>query len=278
MRWTGWWCKCPKNRSDAVGRGLHPAWAILALFALTGAGLAQDGTIVRSPPADCLGVITAAEYDGPTGRYDHGILGDAIEWGALHLTTRGSGTCTGQTPDVEVTLPETMVFEDTAPRLADITGDGTPEVITVETRIDLGARLAVWGITATGVARIAVTPFIGATHRWLAPVGAADLDGDGTVEIAFVDRPHLTRELAVWRYDNGSFAEIARTSGLTNHRIGDPTISGGIRDCGDGPELITADSRWQTVMATRLVGTRLVSRSIGSLTGRDGFTKALACR
>ena len=48
------------------------------------------------------------------------------------------------------------------------------------------ARLAVWG--AGG--RLAAIPFIGTRFRWLAPLGAADLDGDGRVEIAYAETPH----------------------------------------------------------------------------------------
>jgi hypothetical protein len=46
---------------------------------------------------------------------------------------------------------------------------------------------------------LAATPHIGSANRWLAPIGAADLDGDGRVEIAYVDRPHLARTLRIWR-------------------------------------------------------------------------------
>jgi hypothetical protein len=43
--------------------------------------------------------------------------------------------------------------------------------------------------------------------------------------------------------------ETARLAGLTNHRIGDDFISGGVRDCGAGPELILASRDW-----TRVIG------------------------
>jgi hypothetical protein len=43
--------------------------------------------------------------------------------------------------------------------------------------------------------------------------------------------------------------ETARLAGLTNHRIGDDFISGGVRECGQGPELILASRDW-----TRIIG------------------------
>ncbi|WP_267140265.1 FG-GAP repeat domain-containing protein [Anianabacter salinae] len=187
--------------------------------------------------------ITAADYADPTTRYDHGILGDAVEWGTLVLTL-SNGTRR------RLVLPESRVFEDVAPRLADLDLDGAPEVIAVETDIARGARLSVYDETGL----VAATPHIGQTHRWLAPVGAADLDGDGRVEIAYVDRPHLARVLRVWRFEDGALREIAAADGLTNHRIGDPAIAGGLRDCGAGPEMITLDAGWARVMASRLAG------------------------
>ena len=32
-------------------------------------------------------VITKARYEAPTTRYAHGVLGDAVEWGALVIET-----------------------------------------------------------------------------------------------------------------------------------------------------------------------------------------------
>ena len=38
----------------------------------------------------------------------------------------------------------------------------------------------------------------------LAPLGAADLDGDGKIELAYIDRPHLAKILRIWRFDDGA--------------------------------------------------------------------------
>ncbi|PRX38330.1 hypothetical protein SAMN05216257_103143 [Meinhardsimonia xiamenensis] len=212
--------------------------------------------------------ITSAHYTEPTTRYPHGVLGDTLEWGALTLTlSDGSAR--------HIRLPQTRVFEDITPRLSDIDGDGAPEVIAVESDSARGARLAI--LDENGL--VAATPFIGRRFRWLAPLGAADLDGDGAVEIAWIDRPHLAKTLRVWRYSGGRLVEVAQLPGLTAHRIGEPFISGGIRDCGDRPEIITADAGWTRVMATRLDGGRLVARPLGPLDpGRTTLHAALACR
>jgi hypothetical protein len=184
---------------------------------------------------------------------------------------------------LSATWSRPVVFEDTAPRLVDLDGDGRPEIVTVEAHERFGARLSVWQADADGLRRAASTPWIGQRFRWLAPLGAADLDGDGRIEIAYVDRPHLARILRVWRVDidatgGMTLREIARAPGLTNHRLGDPEIPGGIRTCSGEPEMITANADWSRVMATRLMPDgSLQSRGIAAW--RPGaLADALACR
>lgn len=210
--------------------------------------------------------INRADYAAPTTRYAHGVLGDAVEWGALRLVLSDGRRIT-------FTLPETLVFEDITPRLADLDGDGTPEVIVVESSLTTGARLAVWGPSG----RIAATPHIGTRNRWLAPVGAADLDGDGRVELAYVDRPHLAKQLRIWRFDAGTLSHVADAEGLTNHKIGWDFIPGGIRDCGTGPQIITADAGWINVMASRFDGARLTSQVLAPYSAPRDLDTALDC-
>ncbi len=105
----------------------------------------------------------------------------------------------------------------------------------------------------------------------------ADLDGDGLIEIAYIDRPHLAKTLRVWRFMDGASGPVAELSGLTNHRIGERDIGGGIRDCGNGPEMITANADWTQVMATTLTDGQLTTRAIGAHVDRGSFATALAC-
>ena len=170
------------------------------------------------------------------------------------------------------------MFEDTGPRIADLDGDGRNEVVVVETRLDRGAALAIYGLRDDRLVKLSATPNIGRPHRWLAPAGVADLDGDGVLEIAYVDRPHLDRVLQIWRYGDGRLTEVAAARGLTNHRIGDRAISGGVRSCGGRPELILADPDWRRLRAVRLDGATLVARDAGPIRGPGAFARALACR
>lgn len=248
----------------------------------TAAALALGLALAAAPAA--AQEIAAARYADPTTAYPHGVLGDDEEWGTLVVDvrrTRGKegGLFSGHvTLTYEIAALQDMVFEDTAPRLWDVTGDGSPEVVVVASHQQYGAQLVVIGLDAEAdLAYLAATPLIGTRFRWLAPVAAADLDGDGHVEVAFVDRPHLAKTLRVWRYADGDFREIATLGGVTNHQIGDPAIRGGLRDCGQGPELILADADWTRAVSVRLTATGITGTLLGPIATRRDLDAARAC-
>lgn len=230
---------------------------------------------------DGIGIFQAW-FDDATTRYDHGVLGDAVEAGSLHAYSPDAGnTC----QHLSVTLDADHVFEDLAPRLSDLDGDGRAEIVVVRSHAARGAQLAIYGPAGDGasLSLIAATPYIGRRNRWLAPIGIADLDGDGFQEIAYIDRPHLARILRVWRYlpdgrGGGRLEEVAAAQGLTNHRIGEDFITGGIRHCGAGPEIVTADADWRRVVLTTLAadGT-LTGRAVADFAPRT-MREVLGCR
>lgn len=212
--------------------------------------------------------LVSATYSEPTTRYPHGVLGDKIEHGALVLGYAGVAN------KIVIRLPHERVFEDTAPRMVDVDGDGKREVVVVESHKNQGARLSIYN----GGGLIAATPYIGQGNRWLAPVAIADLDGDGLVELAYVDRPHLAKTLRVWRFENGALTQIAALEGLTNHRIGERDIAGGLRNCGEGPEMIVARADWRLLMSVTFDGGTLMARELGIHKDRSSFSAALACK
>lgn len=213
--------------------------------------------------------ITGARFEGPTTRYGHAILGDGLEFTELVIETEDWSNRVRY----RVTLPQDHVFEDLAPRLWDITGDGVPEVVVIETDMARGGSLAVYDQTG----KIAETPHIGRTNRWLAPIGAADLDGDGRIEVAFIDRPHLAKVLRVFEWDGEALVLDMELGGLTNHRIGEDFITGGVRVCEGIPELVTADADWSDVMVTWAVEGALQTASLGPFSPA-AVEAALACR
>jgi len=236
--------------------------ALVAVLLVTLAGAASAQT------------VTEARYTDPTDRYDHKIF-DAghHNYGALEITLK-----TGKRKrDVEVrrfVLPHERVFEDIAPRLADLDGDGSPEVIVVESHLDLGARLAIYNPDGF----VTATDWIGQSHRWLAPVGAIDIDRDGQVEVAFVDRPHLEKVLAIYRYTGGRLEYVVEIAPFTNHRIGDAKISGGTRTCKGVPAFIVGNGELSQVVAVTFAGHTPQAHSLGPARGPESFEHALECK
>lgn len=225
--------------------------------------------------ASAAQTVVAARLADPTNRYPHRVLGTIPEHTTLMVTLTGA-------PTLRITHLAPMVFEDIAPRVIDLDGDARPEVIVVESHETLGARLAIYGHAPDGHFGLrAAGPFIGQRFRWMAVIGAADLDGDGALEIALIDRPHLAKVLRIIRVDglqthSVTLREIASLADVTNHRIGDEMLLGGIRDCGEGPELVLASGDYSQV--------RIIGFSQGRLTGRSGgaasttaFANHLSC-
>ncbi|MEM8813097.1 MAG: VCBS repeat-containing protein [Pseudomonadota bacterium] len=270
------------------------------LIALLGAGLLATGPEIASqsqvldagrgyedgcdrpppPPNSAVtvsrnGPVVQARYFGATDVYGHGVLGDAIEAEGLLVRFDNGARVICDT----VMAGPKRVFEDTSPRLVDFDGDGMNEVVAVAAHESFGARLELYGYPGPGqdFQLLAHTPYIGRPFRWLAPVGFGDFDNDTSVDIAYVETPHLGKTLKIVNRRGRSLVEIASASGFSNHRIGDPDIPGGVRDCGDGLEIIVADGQWQRVMAVTYDDGKLTSRSLGPYKTSDSLRNALRC-
>lgn len=222
-------------------------------------------------PACAMAEITGASYDAPTAVYGHGAVQNG-EYETLVIDRAG------QTSRLRLTR---AVWEDTAPRLADLDGDGTPEVVAVRSGFTTGAGIVVIDEVDGAVRVVLETAPIGRRNRWLAVAGVADLDGDGRVEIAYVDRPHLAKVLrvievkvtdGVWTY-----REEAAAEGFTNHHLGSPVVEGGLRTCGGVTEVITANAGWTRIIATRLDNGQLTHRDMGPYAGANSLSAAQDC-
>ncbi|WP_245190739.1 FG-GAP repeat domain-containing protein [Jannaschia formosa] len=232
---------------------------------------AVPGSVTRFQTDDPQ-ALRAAWYEELTDAYPRGVLGDALEPTVLRALSGATSAACG----VSVSAGPGFVFEDIVPRLADLDGDGRPEVVAVRSRLDAGAQLIVYALDGETLAPLVATPHIGRPNRWLAPAAIADLDGDGAVEIAYVDRPHLARTLRVWRYEGGALREIAALEGVTNHRIGEVFISGGLRHCGTGPEIVLASADWTRMLALRFDGATFDTTDLGPWSAKAA-ERALAC-
>lgn len=230
--------------------------------------------------------ILSATLAEKTDRYGHNVLG-----GNEYATLVVSGAFANDVLETRVIeLPVDRVFEDIEARIAPLTGDVDPngnpatQIVVVESSTRGGAELAIYGFDfvqdpqPTELTKLAATPPIGRRNRWLAPAGIADFNGDGQNDIAYVETPHLGGTLRVWTFVGDSLEQIASKRGFSNHRIGEDFITGGVRDCGDGPELVLPDFHWSELMAVRIEEGILVQRSIANRTDRDTVSAAMECR
>lgn len=149
---------------------------------------------------------------GPDGsRYDHGVLGDAIEaTRVLWLERHGLDVLR------ELSLPAPHVFEDIAPRPVVLPGAQVGRgLLTVRSGPD-GGQLAL--VTADpvrprGLRLAAVGDTVGGYHRWLAPTT------DGR-HLAAVHTPHIGGVLHVYRRDGDALLARRLQGDVSNHRIG----------------------------------------------------------
>ncbi|MCP5371923.1 MAG: VCBS repeat-containing protein [Hyphomicrobiales bacterium] len=182
--------------------------------------------------------IHAAWLTGPTDRYRHGALGDTIEAGGLAVELKNSVV-------LRYDLPPDSVFEDLTPRLADVDGDGSQEVVVVRSYLAAGAAVMVLKAGPDGLVPLAESAPIGTANRWLNPAGVADFDGDGRPEIAVVETPHIGGVLRLHRLAGNALPVVARKPGFSNHVLGSRDLGlSAVTDAdGDGrPDLVVPDA------------------------------------
>ena len=207
--------------------------------------------------------IARAFLIGPTRRYRHGILGDDTEAGGLRVITDD-----GAALDYE--LDNDSVFEDRRARLVDLDNDGRDEVVVVRSYLDAGATIAVFGAADGTLDRIDEATPIGRPSRWLNPAGAADFDGDGSVEIAYVETPHIGGTLRLLEYRDRELRADHQEFGFSNHAIGSRVqdLSAVVDWNGDGVlDIVVPDARRNSLKVVTFSGGRFAELAAVNLTG-----------
>jgi FG-GAP-like repeat len=163
--------------------------------------------------------IAWAWLASPTARYPHSSMGSPIHAGSLHAISREGKA-------YQLTLPSQRVLEDLQPRLVDLDGDGRDEIIVIEADTERGAALVAYGLPRSGtlLEERARSAYLGLPFRWLNPVGFADFDGDGKLDIASITTPHIGGTLTLYRYAPPRIEPFAKAMDVSNHQMGDPNL------------------------------------------------------
>ncbi|MDV7338035.1 hypothetical protein RYZ26_00410 [Terasakiella sp. A23] len=175
---------------------------ILSVLLLTLASFAADA-------AD----IVDARFSLPTERYDHCVLGDCIEYGAVEAIMDDGNI-------LAFRLDEDSVFEDITPRLIPMGLNGRKAILVVRSYLDRGAALALLEVRGGKLKIAAESEAIGTAHRWQNPIGTGDFDRDGKLEIASVIKPHLSGHLTLFERRGSKLVIDKSTFAYSNHKLG----------------------------------------------------------
>lgn len=196
----------------------------------------------------------------PTMRYPHKALGASTHAGSLHVLMNVGA---GKQQEIVHELPFNRVFEDRIPRLMDLDGDGRDEIILIESDALRGSATVVYGVqtgkTAKGadkkpsLVELARSVQTGSTFRWLNPVGVADFDGDGKLDVASVITPHVGGLLSLYHYAPPKLEPFAQAMDTSNHRMGDleQQVAVIVEQKGIRPTIIVPDMQLKALHALR---------------------------
>ena len=167
----------------------------------------------------------------PTTRYDHGVLGDAVEAGSITLIET--------LPELKVLqkiiIEPPAVIEAIAPIWTDFNGDSRREIIVTRSDINQGAQIVVFLEDGT---ELAAGPTIGRGYRWRNQLAVAPTAPDGELELVDVLTPHIGGVVEFFQLIDGGLEITSQLAGFTSHVIGTRNLDMGLAGDFDGDGIV----------------------------------------
>jgi hypothetical protein len=240
----------------------------------------ETATLSVGAPSDSrlvsIGDGRVALFGGTTDRYRHGALGDSIEPETLYIVDAIAAEIAA-----EYTLEPPAVFESLQPLVADLDGDGTPEIVTTVANSTDGAQIAVF---SAGGERMATGPRYG--PGWRHQLAVAGFGPDGGTELAVVRKPHVARVVEFYRLSAGTLDVTATVGGVSTHTYGSRILDGALAGRFDGATttvLAPTTERDELVSVRREQGDAVIDwrlpldgRLVSNITGVTGPDGAIA--
>ncbi|SCA57019.1 exported hypothetical protein [Candidatus Terasakiella magnetica] len=157
--------------------------------------------------------IVSTRFALLTDRYDHCVLGDCIEYGAVEAVLDDGRI-------LSYRLDENSVFEDVEPRLVPMGLNGRKAILVVRSYQNKGAALALLDQRGGKLVIAAESEPIGLRYRWQNPIGVGDFDRDRKLEIATVITPHIGGRLTLYERQGNKLVEDVQTQSFSNHKMG----------------------------------------------------------
>jgi hypothetical protein len=184
-----------------------------------------------------------ALYAASTTRYDHGILGDNLE-GEMAVIYNPETLS-----ETRIALPDNDVFEGVMPFWADIDEDGTHDLVTTVSNVEVGARIRVYRTDGT---MLAEGDPINEGDHWRHQLAFGAFGANGEHELVTVRTPDTGGVVEYYRYQDGKLVLTAEQPGYTSHvantRNLDLAVAGDFN--GDGQlEIVLPDQERHTLNA-----------------------------